>query len=345
MRIDKFLHKIKIENSQKVKKLLDQTDKNYKRKNIPLSPQNKNQSPKTNTNSKIISLLENLNTEQQKELLNTLLKMNLPLNESNLKILINLINTKTITIKSDALIKAMAIMQKGGLSLEAHLLEGISRNFDPNNSQSTKIIEVLNNQNNSELKNTLSNLLIDLSSNKENLTKQLKNFTLNLDKSINSLFTQSQDKNNTENKLLNQFLGQKIINKQNSNLLLNLELPLLWQREDKTYPLYLKMWKEENNNKNKTSEKEYKIAFNIELDKLGLISALIKIKSKNIKATFKSNNKKTIKLIERESENLKEQFENLNYNLSLELKQQKKEKITNKNVKNKKDYKHIDIKV
>ena len=346
MRIDKFLHKIKIENSQKLKKLLDQSDKNSNRKNINSSLQNKKQTPKTNANSKIISLLENLNSEQQKELLNTLLKMNLPLKENNLKILINLINTKTINIKSESLIKAMAIMQKGGLNLETHLLEGISRNFDTNNSQSAKIIELINNnESNPELKNTLTDLLIDLSLNKENLTKQLKNYLLNLDKSLTTLFNENQEKNNTENKLLNQFLGQKIINKQNSNLLLNLELPIFWPTEDKTYPLYLKMWEEENSKKEERNEKEYKIAFNIELEKLGLIDALIKVKSKNLKAIFKSNNEKTVNLIKKKSNNLKEKFEKLNYNLSLEVKRQKKDEIKNKDNKEKKKYKHIDIKV
>lgn len=345
MRIDKFLHKIKIENSQKVKKLLDQTDKKPGRKDIPSSRPTNNETPKTNANSRIISLLENLNPEQQKELLNTLLKMNLPLNETNLKILINLLNTETINIKGKALIKAMAIMQKGGLSLEAHLLEGISRNFDPNNSQSAKIIELLNNQNNSVLKNNLSNLLIDLSLNKEDLTKKLKNYTLNLDKNINFLFDESQNENNTENKLLNQFLGQKIINKQNSNLLLNLELPLFWQRKDKTYPLYLKIWQEENKQKNNENKKEYKIAFNIELEELGLIDALIKVRSKNLKAIFRANNEKTVNLIKKKSKNLKDNFKKLNYNFSLEVKQEKKDKIKNKNNENKKNYKHIDIKV
>jgi len=346
MRIDKFLHKIKIENSQKVKKLLDQTDKSPERKNTPTIPQNNQETPKTNANSRIISLLENLNTEQQKELLNTLLKMNIPLKKNNLKILINLINTETINIKSEALIKAMAVMQKGGLSLEAHLLEGISRNFDTDNSQSLKIIELLNNNStNSELKSNLSSLLIDLSINNEELGENLKKFTQNLDKSLEILFKENQNKNNTENKLLNQFLGQKILNKQDTNFLLNLEIPLFWPKDDQSYPLYLKIWQEENNDKKDNNTKEYKIAFNIELKNLGLIDALIKIKSRNIRAIFKSNNEKTIKLIKNNQENLIENFSELNYNLSIEIKKQKKEKIKNENHKNIKNYKHIDIKV
>ena len=346
MRIDKFLHKIKIENSQKVKKLLDQTDKSPGKKNTPTTPQNNHENPKTNANSRIISLLENLNTEQQKELLNTLLKMNIPLKENNLKILINLINTKTINIKSEALIKAMAVMQKGGLSLEAHLLEGISRNFDPENSQSTKIMELLNNNSiSSDLKSNLSSLLIDLSLNKNELSENLKNFTQNLDKNLEIIFNENQNKNNTENKLVNQLLGQKIINKQNTNFLLNLEIPLFWPKDDQSYPLYLKIWQEEDNKEKYNNKKEYKIAFNIEVENLGLIDALIKINNKNIKAIFKSNKEKTVKLIENKSEDLRENFAELNYNLSIEVKKQKKEEIENKNNKNFKNYKHIDIKV
>ena len=345
MRIEKFLHKIKIENTQKLKKLLDQSNKNLSQKNVNTSFESKSEPPKTNANSKIISLLENLNSQQQKELLNTLLKMNIPLKENNLKMLINLINTKTINIKSKSLIKAMAIMQKGGLNLNAHLLEGISRNLDPENSQSSKIIELLNSQNRPKIKNALSSLLIDMSLDKEDLTKQLKNFTLNLDKSINVLFNKNSEENNTENKLLDQFLGQKIINKQNTNILLNLELPIFWASENRTHPLYLKIWEEEKNENVENNKKEYTIAFNIELENLGIIDALIKIKSNNLKAIFKSNNKHTVKLMKNKSNNLKQKFENLNYNLSIQIKQQEKTEIKTNSKKRKQSYQHVDIKV
>lgn len=345
MRIDKFLHKIKIENSQKAKRLLDQKDNSSTRKNIPDKTQTGQENPKANANSRIISLLENLNTEQQKELLNTLLKMNIPLKENNLKMLINLINTDSIDIKSKALIKAMAIMQKGGLSLDTHLLEGISRNFDTDNSQSEKIIQLINSTNNSNLKSNLSNLLIDLSLNKKDITKSLKNFTQNLDKNLNILFNDNQNRNNTENKLLDQFLGQKIINKQNTNMFLNIEIPIFWPKDDKTYPLYLKIWQEENKQNKEQNDKEYKISFNIELEKLGLINALIKVQSQKIKAVFKSNNENTIELIENKSEKLVEKFSKLNYNLSIDVHKQKKEKIEDNKYKNTENYKHIDIKV
>ncbi len=351
MKIDKYLHKIKIENFQAIKKMLDQTDNSPHKKNTNNHSNEKTKNPQTNINTKIFSLLEQLNPEQQKKLLNTFLKMNLPLNEDNVTKLINLINTKSINIKSEALIKALAVMQKGGLNLNTELMEGISKNLDPASSQVENIIEIITNNE----KNMINNLLIDPSVTKDELSKNLKNYTLNLDENIKNLFFSNKEINRPENKLLNQFLGQKLINNQETNLLLALELPLYWADKNKIYPSYLQVWSNNEKN-NKLEKKEYNIAFSIKLKNRGLIDALLKIQSKNIKAYFKSNNKKTVELIKKENNNLKKSLENIGYNFSLEVKQEEEEILKNKitldlNFKENeeksknKDYHHIDVKI
>lgn len=353
MKIDEFLHKIKIDNFKSIEKILEQSNNNLKKENSTKNFGNKNNA-KLNINQNIINLLNNLNTEEKKLLLNTLLKLELPLNEKNLRLLINLMNNKEVNIKNDSLIKAMGILQKSGLALNYNLIEGISQNLDSSTSQTEILTDIINN--NSYLLNILNDLIIDPSLEKSELTDQLRDYLSNL-YNLEDILVNNQNKSEKENELFRQLLGQKIINKEKNNILLSIEIPINWPKNDDIIPLYLEILKEENYKNKNDKNNEYKIAFNIDLNEKGLIYAYLKIKNKNIKAYFKSNNEKTLKIIENNKNKLKENIQNIGYNFSLKV-QNEKEKLlkeknsldfflennNNKELKNE-SYQHIDIKV
>ncbi|MGM0409856.1 MAG: hypothetical protein ACQEQF_03755 [Bacillota bacterium] len=352
MKIDEFLHKIKINNFQSIEKILEQSNNNLDKQNTEKNFNKNKNMAELNINKNIIKLLDNLNNEEKKLLLNTLLKLELPFNEKNLRFLINLMNNKEVNIKNDSLIKAMGILQKSGLALNYNLIEGISQNLDSSTSQTDKLVDIMNNNN---LINILNNLFIDPSQEKNELTDQLKNYLSNL-KNLETILVNNQNKSEKENELFRQLLGQKIINKEKSNILLSLEIPINWPKNNYKTPLYLEILKENNNKNKKDKNNEYKIAFNIDLNKRGLIYAYLKIKNKNIKAFFKSDNEKTLKIIENKKDKLKESIQNIGYNLSLKVKSEEKKVLREKNsleffleennelTKNE-NYQHIDIKI
>ena len=262
---------------------------------------------KTLTKTRLISLLDTLSPEKQRLILNTLSRLNLPLQENTLIKLINLLENSTLDLNQRTIVNSFSFLSKEGLPILPGLIQGVGQNIDQEYSM------VFNLLNRIELpENIKEQLSLVLSPNSKEIAKKLTKYPDILKTVIN----QYHQKNDQNPELLNQLIGELLINNQNEGPLLALEIPIFWPENEQTVPFFLHIWKQEEKNSDTSSNrKEYNLKMDIKLVKRGIIKANIKVVGTQIKTLFQTDTSQTANLIRQNINILENQLEKLNYNL------------------------------
>lgn len=206
------------------------------------------------------------------------------------------------------------------------------------------------------LLNIIKQLIVVPSESNKVLVEQLQKYPQRLSNSMEVLQEQA---GNNEQKILQQLIGQQILNHQDKSILLNLEIPLYFPQYKKFIPAYLNIKEDDEkyNENNISGTRNYKIQFIISLEKRGIIKSETFISKGRIKILFTCNKQETADLIKKEFISVKEGLENIgmnvekpiiNYaNLQNDDINQYLNDNTGLNNKNKepRDFLHIDIKV
>ncbi|HLV09683.1 MAG TPA: hypothetical protein VKY40_05715 [Halanaerobiales bacterium] len=234
--------------------------------------------------AEVIRLLSSLSPEERKTLVSIWLKLNLPFEAKSLNELLTLL--KNASSKEEALsrIKAFALICKNQLPRLPHMILGLSHYIRPGSILTDELNHLLfpeGNQSNTEdnsadsnktVQTILDKITIDISRDSEMITEKLKNYTNRIQESLEIL----QNSPEKEQRLLNQLLGQQLINNHRQELLLALELPFFIPEYNKLFPAYLRVLRERDQKKEADSNSNkniFKVAFIISLEKMGFIRA------------------------------------------------------------------------
>ncbi len=285
--------------------------------------------------SRIILLLQNNFPENlQKILLQTWLAMEIPLQEEHLSKLEGFINNSSLDQNNQvSLIKSFAILLKEQLPLLTQLIKGVSQNLNPDESLSRAISDLTDGK--TIVNNRSKTAEVEKTTSEQISTENMKNkLTVSLEKPVadiaekladypqiirNFLQTNSYGENSQLDKVINHLLGQQFLNHtqpndRQENILLNLELPLIFEPEENPVPLYLQISENtENNERNQKYKKNYKLAFAVNLEKSGTIYAEILIIGKIISCNFQTSERSTTSLIEDYFPDLQERLKILGY--------------------------------
>lgn len=304
---------------QKMKQLIEQIQsqkeiKTNDNQNTPLSNQ-KNSSDLTT----IFSYIDkNMDKSIQTLLFKNWLEMDLPLKKKYISKLINYINLKN-NISPESLIKSFAFLIKNKLPLLPELIKGTASNLDSHNSLSEILVSASSEQaeeNGSLPKNIQNKLTFKLNLSPEEIAQKLKTYPENLEQIIDIL-KQNENKKGTE-KLLHHLLGQQSLNSsevdRENNILLNLELPVIFKENDNPLPLHLQIKKYNQKPKDKSqNKKSFKISFIIDLGKKGPVKADIIIYSGHIQCQFLTLSSTTADIIETTFPLLEKKLETLGF--------------------------------
>jgi hypothetical protein len=261
----------------------------------------------TPVNTSPVKSINKLNPLLQKILIETLFEFNLPIKEDSIKLFIKYINSGPRESKLIARVKAFAILMKNKLPLLPSLINGLAYILDDEVSLSDrlKIIQDFNN-------NISNNLIINAKLPPEELSTLIKEYPEQMNNII-KLINNYQEKE--LNEILEHLIGQKLINQEkDNNLLLALEIPVVFHQDKEPLAFYLQIWKEKNRKENK-AVRIYKISFIITLEKSGTIMANIMYYSSHIKSSFYSDSEDTINLIKKEFPHFKLRLEELGFHL------------------------------
>ncbi len=314
--------------------------------------------------TEIMNLLSKFESSLQDLILKTWSASDLPVKKSDLLFILDFFDNNQIS-KENApdILKAFTVLKKNNLPLIKNLIKGLSYNISENpteNNLSEKITQVTANENTNNNSNNMkfssediAQLILNLDQAPEELSEKIKNYG----DIINKLIERQGNENSTNAKeIINHLQGEKIINLLNNNLLLALEIPLLFNTNEEPHPLFLQVWSEKDKEKSseKNKKKDYLISFILDLSERGLLRADIKIYNKSLNCSFYSTSKKTLNLIDEYFYILQKRLEKLGYiinNPALEFKDKSQEKeIFNKDIlpeqeTKKLDYKHIDFRI
>jgi hypothetical protein len=274
----------------------------------------------------IFRLLASLEDDTQKLLLNNWAKSGLVLNEEIVGQLLDYLSDSPAESSAEklAVIKAFAFLELNNLPKTKQLVDALRSVFAQNNSLTESLNELLNgDQISREVKNKLKAEL-GLNINLKNMDQyKAENIKNHLNKS--ELLLSLLDKNNSsqEKNLLDNLLGQKLINidlqEKNSLFMLALEIPLKFNEQNKLLPLFIKIAeeeKDENTSESKNNGRSYEITLITELPLIGTIKSTVELKNKNLSALFLSETDKTKLLIENNLENLQIILENQGFKIS-----------------------------
>lgn len=298
--------------------------------------------------STILNLLQkNLEPSLQKMFLQTWLQNQLSFKKEQVLRVINFLNNNP-GLDSQTTMQTAAFLARNNLLLLPGLLENIMTYLDQNQNITQTLNSLLQEQQNSEQNLTTDNPEQNINhtdqdnseivnnSIDENLEVALKNITINLGETpeniqqkienysqlLKQLLTlQNNDQNEGSGKkelLFSQLQAQQAVNapdlKQELNLLLFVELPVLFNENKPATPLYLELFQEKNSAQ-QTEEKEdtYKLCFQIELENIGLLQAAIEIKNQKIKPHFATSTKTGQLLIKENIDLLYTKLNNLGY--------------------------------
>lgn len=302
-----------------------------------------------NEADEVIKLLEQLESSLRKKLLKTFFKYNLPLKREYLLEVISLINNTNLADRSGSggyqnyearnnhgdlqssgglenpggqrafnIMKAFIFLLKNNLPLLRGLIEGIASNLDARQSLSEKI-----NSKPDLLPGITDKLAIRPNLTPQELQDELRNYPAQLNRAIRFL---NQTGDETSAKILNQLLGQQLINNQDSNTLLTLELPLFFPQYSKLVPAYLHVlrerktgWESKEKKEGKKAGDTFKISFLISLEKRGTIRADITYTRGRIGGVFKSSSPETRRLIRENIPGLQERLEKLGFRVEKPL--------------------------
>lgn len=254
----------------------------------------------------LLNSFNNLDQETKTIILNNLDTLAKNFNVDTIKIINNFMAENNIesTLDKIALLKSFAFLENNQLPLNESLITEMKMTF-----QNSNIEETLNNIDNKSL--LFENLIesktsiinqnestLDLNTEPAKIAAKLNDFTKISDQIV-SLFNKSGGEN--EDKIADNFLGQKIINLQQQEqinpLMLALEIPVKL-KENKLSSLMLKIEKETAKKGSSEKNKDgYNITFILEFENIGPIKSDININNKNINTSFYTESYETAKLI------------------------------------------------
>ena len=322
--------------------------------------------------TKLLNMLAELNPETRSLVINNILKNNLSLDLKKIQNLIEYINNSDFqnnnTEKKALIIKAFTILMKNKVPVNKDMLSALYRTLNKEETISDKIngnqdiIRADQSSGNSssnkdnhisnELMKKIARLIINPEIDKENLVEKISNYSQQIDETL-KLLQNNNDENQQE--LWEQLLGQKIINLDEENTLLQLELPIYFAESQKLIPAYLSIQKQEQEKKHDLTSKDkgYKINFNISLEKRGLIKVATMIDTNSINSAFFCSQQETKSLIKENFPILKEKLEKLNFKVKhpqikvLDNGKKENTSIESKDtiVQEEKEFLHIDIRI
>lgn len=258
--------------------------------------------------AELLKILSQLNPEQRKVIMQNWAGLNLPLKKEYLGQLVELLKNSgpSEPVQQNSLIRAYSIFLKNKLPLFASLIIGLANNYSPENPLTEKL-----NQLQSVPAELIKRLTINPELPAEQISRQLVDYSGQLNRII-QLFQQNSSGPTWQ--LLNQLLGQQLLNKQEPNLLLALEIPLFIPDYQKLIPAYLQIrrFTEHNKRQQEKGEKDtLKISFIITLEKRGTIKADMLYSSGQLKGTFQSDRAETCRLLESQLPLLTEELSKL----------------------------------
>ncbi len=274
---------------------------------------NLNKEIQKNILPKIMLIIKNMDISLQKTLINTWIKMNLPLNENYIKGLIKYLQNNTFPYSGEkrATVKAYAFLLKNDLPLKTPLIRALSTKLNPGNSLSKILNELIDKKElPPEVKN---NLILDFKKTPEKILTEIKEYPQKLQEALSLL---AENKNSKTANLFKYLLGQQTINT-NNNFLLALEIPVQILKNKQTFPLFLQVSKNKKEKKSSQEERnnEFKICFIIELPYNKLIKSNTVVSNNTIQLQFSANSKNLCILINNNFSLLEEKLEKLGYNI------------------------------
>ncbi|MFW6295242.1 MAG: flagellar hook-length control protein FliK [Halanaerobium sp.] len=262
----------------------------------------------------IFRLLASLEDDTQKLLLNNWASSELVLNEEIVGQLLDYLRDFPAESNSEklAVIKAFAFLELNNLPKTEELINALRSVFTQDKNLTQSLNQLLSeDQISDQVKNKLkAELGLNFEQKAEHPAAENIKSTINKSELLLSLL--DKEKTAPEKNLIDNLLGQKLVNidlqEDNSPIMLALEIPVNLKNQNKLLPLFLKIAEEQENEKNSKSAKkarQYEITLITELPLIGTIKSTIKLKNKNLNAEFLSESKETIQLIEKNLEKLK----------------------------------------
>jgi len=260
----------------------------------------------SNLSPDFLNSFNNLDQETKTLILNNLDTTAKNFDQNTIKILNNYLAENNIESFSEktAVLKSFAFLENNQLPLAESLVDEMKTNFQNSNlenmiSEIESKNELFKNllENNSSIINKNESTL-DLNTEAAKIAAKLNDFSKISDQIV-SLFNKSGGE--SEEKIADNFLGQKIINLQqqdiNTPLMLALEIPVQLQ-ENKMSSLLLKIEKNSGDeNKAEQSNTGYNITFILEFENIGPIKSNININQKKINTSFFTESHETAELI------------------------------------------------
>ncbi|MGM0549072.1 MAG: flagellar hook-length control protein FliK [Bacillota bacterium] len=317
-------------------------------------------------NEQILNKFNNLDQETKNIILNNLDSLGKNFDQNTIKILNNFLANNNIEQGSQktALLKAFAFLENNQLPLTENLIKEIAAKFEQNVNQVVANLnnkeEILTNLNKSEqalLSQNESNinLAAETSQIAERLSLQAK-----ISDQVLALFNQIEGQ--SEEKIADNLLGQKLINLQQQNqatpLMLALEIPVQLPNK-KLSSLLLKIEAEKEKSETKNNKnKGYNISFILEFEKIGPIQTNVEINKNKINTTFFTESSETAELIKNNFSKLQSVLQTKGFNIqNVKIKNfdnlaEKKQDFFNdlilpklNNLDENGKYRHIDIKI
>ena len=324
------------------------------------------QSENSSLNSQILNNFTHLDQEVKNIILNNINSLSQNFDQNTIKVLNNFLANNNIegSAQKTAVLKAFAFLENNQLALTESLIKETAAHFEQNISQfaenlndKSQILANLTNQESPLVSPNEAAVNLDHSASQiaETLAAQSK-----ISDQILSLFNKSGGKN--EEKIADNFLGQKLVNlqqqNQNTPLMLALEIPVQLQ-DNKLSSLLLKVEKEEGGAaQNQDKKSGYNISFILEFEKIGPIQTKVNINQKSINTTFFTESAETANLIENNFPTLQSSLQSEGFKInSVRIKNfdnlnEEKHQFFNKiilselNDRNEEgQYRHIDIKI
>ncbi|MFW5961690.1 MAG: flagellar hook-length control protein FliK, partial [bacterium] len=247
------------------------------------------QSENSSLNSQILNNFTHLDQEIKNIILNNLSSLSQNFDQKTAEVLNNFLaaNNPEGTAEKTAILKAFAFLENNQLPLTESLVKETAAHFEQNLTQfaenftdKSQLLANLTNAESPLISQNEAAVNLDQTAGQiaESLAAQSK-----ISDQILSLFNKTGGKN--EEKIADNFLGQKLVNlqqqKQNTPLMLALELPVQLPN-NKLSSLLLKVEKEESGGSQNPEKKNgYNISFILEFEKIGPVQTKVNLNQKS----------------------------------------------------------------
>ncbi|MEC9490733.1 MAG: flagellar hook-length control protein FliK [Halanaerobiales bacterium] len=321
---------------------------------------------RNNLNSQILNNFNNLDQEVKNLILNNLNSLSQKFDQNTVKVLNHFLAQNNIegSVQKTALIKAFAFLENNQLPLTESLIKETAAHFEQNISQlsenlsnKTQILANLSNGNSQLIGQ--KEATVNLNTSAQQIAESLAAHSKISDQILSLL---NRTGGESEEKIADNFLGQKLVNlqqqTQNTPLMLAIEIPVRLP-DNKLSSLLLKVEKEEEGStENQASKNGYNISFILEFENIGPVQTKVNVNQKNINTTFFTENAETANLIESNFGRLQSALQGEGFNInSVRIKNfdnldEEKNQFFNKIILNELNdlgedgkYRHIDIKI